>query len=710
MLTVYFMKNKYSDRLITYNEMNLDRTVEQYEYTFKATRNLLLSLYSVNPISYLHSELQNNPQVDINQLNVHTIYQQLAHTVRNNPHLMLEDVYLVINQDLVISKDGISSASLLFTKYVTPLAYMGDQYWLQPFEPTAKQIQIYPTKLSKKDTFAVVIKNPYVSQFYMLAFIDQAESYERFGHAINSNFWIQDIHEQLLGGTTTAVLPSQILQQEDYSLLNDNYYFTQRGSFSNLLYVDEVPKGAIDQEISQLYWLLVPFMLGALAISVFFSIFYSLRISNPLKHILHSMQSFQARKPAPSSIKEFHSINQYVLDLNDKSRKVSRELKHTTSLLKHYAFIDKLKAINSSLPSSLDTEFSDKPFIFMVVDVYFKKSDELLLDEGRAVTYLCEYIRHSLSESSLETLTFQTERTQISSILFAESSNKKQQFQQHVDDLLRTITEIFSWDEDTCIFTIGTSNLHTDSSELTEAYEAACDRVNQRELNEHIQVITADHIQEELLLSSSKEQELQGYLTAGHQNDCQQWIENILRSFTNKQARLKQVRQLLGTVIQKTLQMHYSLDLDKRETEIAMQQIQYCYTYEDCQKLLNSVTHHVTSQIKARNDEKDDLIQYVTQYLENYYHEDIFLELVADRMHITTSYLSTYFKGKTGVNFKDYLTNLRMAKAKELLLETDLKIQDIAMRVGYQNRNPFIRMFRKHTGVSPRDYRKQSLE
>lgn len=710
LLTVYFMKNKYHERIISYNEMNLDRTVDQYEYTFTASRNVLLSLYSNRSFSFLNTELQTKPDTDINQLNVHSIYQELSQSIRNNPHLMLEDIYLVMSNDLVINKDGISSATLLFTKYVNTPDYLEDKFWMKPFE-SAEQ-QIFPATLNSKETFGIVVKNPFVDNFYMVAFINQEEMNERFGHVVNSSFWMYDSNHQQIGGTTHTELPRLILQQQGHLLFDDNYYFIQQGEFSNLLYIDQVSKEWINQEVSQLYWLIIPVLLAAIAVSLFFSIFYSFRISNPVKHILHSLQSFQVKKQAPSSIKEFRSINQHVLDLNHKTQESSHELKQSNSLLKHFAFVNKLKAIDSTIPSSFKTEFSDQPFVFMVVDVYFKKEDDLsfIQDESRAVSYLCEYIRHCLNQSTLETLTFQTEKYQISSILFMDGTVRESQFQNMIKGILGPLVETLSWDEDTCIFSIGLSDLHSNSSELTTAYEVACERVNQRELNEQIQVILTSPIQEDVFLSSGKEQELQGYLSAANQNDCEMWIENILKIYKSKQARLNHVRQLLRIVINKIIQMHYSLDFDKSESDIALQQIQDCYTYEDCQILLNSVTHHITSQIKAKKDEKDELIQYVTQFLENNYHEDISLEMVADRMRITTSYLSTYFKGKTGVNFKDYLTNLRMTKAKQLLQETDLKIQDIALRVGYQNRNPFIRMFRKHTGLSPRDYRKQFLE
>lgn len=81
---------------------------------------------------------------------------------------------------------------------------------------------------------------------------------------------------------------------------------------------------------------------------------------------------------------------------------------------------------------------------------------------------------------------------------------------------------------------------------------------------------------------------------------------------------------------------------------------------------------------------------------------------MADKLHITPGHLSSYFKEKTGTNFSDYLNELRIGRAKELLLNPELRIQDVAAAVGYQNVNSFIRMFKRSSGVTPGEYRKRA--
>ena len=74
---------------------------------------------------------------------------------------------------------------------------------------------------------------------------------------------------------------------------------------------------------------------------------------------------------------------------------------------------------------------------------------------------------------------------------------------------------------------------------------------------------------------------------------------------------------------------------------------------------------------------------------------------------MTLTNLSQYFKNQTGQTVIDYTTNLRMEKAKELLISTELGLNDIPLQVGYLNVSSFIRRFKQLTGLTPGQYVKE---
>ncbi|MCH3917560.1 MAG: helix-turn-helix domain-containing protein [Spirochaetia bacterium] len=100
------------------------------------------------------------------------------------------------------------------------------------------------------------------------------------------------------------------------------------------------------------------------------------------------------------------------------------------------------------------------------------------------------------------------------------------------------------------------------------------------------------------------------------------------------------------------------------------------------------------------------LIENTKRFMEGHYNsKQMALNYVADEMGISPNYLSTLFSNETGETFTEYLTKLKMEKAIELLLSTDMRSSEIAIAIGYQDPHYFSHMFKKYTGLSPRGYR-----
>lgn len=106
-------------------------------------------------------------------------------------------------------------------------------------------------------------------------------------------------------------------------------------------------------------------------------------------------------------------------------------------------------------------------------------------------------------------------------------------------------------------------------------------------------------------------------------------------------------------------------------------------------------------------DKATALMGTVTKYLQhNYMLCDISLDSVSAILNMNSSYLSVIFKRSVGVNFVDYLTNLRINAAKDLLADPLRSTAEIASMVGYEYANYFARAFKKKTGMTPTEYRR----
>jgi two-component system response regulator YesN len=94
---------------------------------------------------------------------------------------------------------------------------------------------------------------------------------------------------------------------------------------------------------------------------------------------------------------------------------------------------------------------------------------------------------------------------------------------------------------------------------------------------------------------------------------------------------------------------------------------------------------------------------------ENYADPDITLEQAAEKLQVSPVYFGRVFKQELGISFGQYLTQIRIKRAIQLLTATELSILEIADRVGYHSQHYFSTSFRKYTGMSPLQYRKGGL-
>ncbi|MGG3840879.1 helix-turn-helix domain-containing protein [Paenibacillus thiaminolyticus] len=133
------------------------------------------------------------------------------------------------------------------------------------------------------------------------------------------------------------------------------------------------------------------------------------------------------------------------------------------------------------------------------------------------------------------------------------------------------------------------------------------------------------------------------------------------------------------------------------------ERVNACMTVEEVKQCFREF-HGLLFQ-SARPDERSRKLTDILAYIHEHYDEELSIEQFAGTMNMSVGHFSRIFKEEVGEKYVEYIAKYRLAKAKELLLQTDLKMDDIAAKVGYWGRNSFIRMFRKYEGITPAKYR-----
>ena len=111
---------------------------------------------------------------------------------------------------------------------------------------------------------------------------------------------------------------------------------------------------------------------------------------------------------------------------------------------------------------------------------------------------------------------------------------------------------------------------------------------------------------------------------------------------------------------------------------------------------------------KNRNLKLHELLNISKEYIDNNYAKELTLSQVAKYIYLSDSYFAHSFKDKFGISPKSYLLKIRIEAAKELLENTDSKIADVALSVGFSSQQRFNDIFRKNTGMTPLKYRQKS--
>jgi two-component system response regulator YesN len=104
-----------------------------------------------------------------------------------------------------------------------------------------------------------------------------------------------------------------------------------------------------------------------------------------------------------------------------------------------------------------------------------------------------------------------------------------------------------------------------------------------------------------------------------------------------------------------------------------------------------------------------DKIHQIKQYISEHSHKDISLDILAKRVNLSPIYISKMFKEKLGINYIDFLTECRIEKAKKLMQDPERSLKEITFEIGYNEPNYFSKVFKKMSGVSPKEYRKTLL-
>ena len=143
--------------------------------------------------------------------------------------------------------------------------------------------------------------------------------------------------------------------------------------------------------------------------------------------------------------------------------------------------------------------------------------------------------------------------------------------------------------------------------------------------------------------------------------------------------------------------------------DFLLKPIKYSQLLECFDGVREKLRHKGVPGMSGGEHREDRVTGKIKEYLDIHY-QHATLEDAAERVNMIPSYLSRFFKEKSGIGFRELLLKTRMEKASELLGDQGCKMCDVAYLIGYDNPKNFSRAFKAYYGMTPVEYRKKRLE
>lgn len=191
-------------------------------------------------------------------------------------------------------------------------------------------------------------------------------------------------------------------------------------------------------------------------------------------------------------------------------------------------------------------------------------------------------------------------------------------------------------------------------------------------------------------------------------NRLEEWNEDIKKSGLNAEA-LESLEKELKVVLLALLRQDVTKNGVQHRIYYA-EQLEQIEAGDSFSEKMLPVIQILNDLIRQEERSEIPFDEQAIRYLQDHYHLELPLKEIAKHVHLNPAYFGVIFKKKTGKSVIEFLTEIRLNAAKELLMQPELKVHQIAKMIGLKNAAYFTSQFTKLTGISPMKYRSMKLK
>lgn len=620
------------------------------------------------------------------------------------------------NSDRVVTSSGNYTEDEFFGNFYSSGSYTAD-FWSQ--EKTAAFAQrYYPAAGFLRNSvisgnenielLPVAFKSYWNSNVMVVLFLDIRQITAEADLYLTESFYLFDADGGLLYSSEEEPVWTSLPEQagarfESYA---DGYISRRPSGYGNFICVKQLPKSTVVGQITNSLYFSLFTVLAALALGIFVSAVSVRQVLHPMQEILRLFGGDGSRPDGRVDELQYIQTNvetvlrqreQYVQQLSEKDAALSDFL--LQSQLKNIYV--KLDAMDNTPPAG------EGVFYILYFRIHYRDGALESISQQPAVVshMLLETIQHTLSLLFDTALIFQLEPTQF--VAKVSLPADRQEIDSEMEYLLRWLDN----EREFAFFTVVQGMPLTADGDFTAVYEQVLDAAQYAKVENETQFLrlpleldTANIF----TFPAEQEQQLRALVQGGQAEEAAALAQQILAQNLAQGIRHIHMILLCSAVISAVLRVLSDLHLENLpslNSSSVYNALPHCDTAGGYQELVAGFVRSSALCAASRPRAEDSVLVGVQTFLEKNYRQEFSMDELAEALHLSKSYLSSYYKGKTGVNLSDRIQFYRIQKAVELLADPKLRVGEIGAAVGISNVNTFLRQFKKYTGMTPTEYR-----
>jgi AraC-like DNA-binding protein len=673
LLIFWLVKNHLRSEMMAQNRLTLQKVAERYQFQLDKVREALYKQFTDKSVITLNNQviLKKDPE----SLATRPIVLNMQ-SIASDSELYVDNLILMFRStNLTLSKLGPGTTVDLFSSIYQSTQYPLS-YWQSQFERSDNYV-LHPGTLfgspssAGESTGRMLIPysiKPALADNMMIAMIDG----NRLRDAVLKEN--PDLNITILGPNQTVIYATK----KDTSQLQEPVDIEYQDE-DGLRYVMKMTSPEYSSRILRWDNLMMILLGVSIVIAFLVSLFFSRRIHKPVHQLIQERGEIQ------------------------------QELQDQQSELINYHFMNKLKNIHPYPDEWQHIQGTEGTYTIVLYELRFRSPAfiDVPMSREQVSQTIGEQLKRITVEQFPDSHTLQMEHHQFLTVF---PGNERERI---LLGMLEELKLVLDEDLRYCLVTAAISSAFEHSLQFGHAYRQVNELAAHARLLEETQIVVEYRSDRATyFLTLTQEQELTTALKSGKEQETLDLFLPWLDELDLKEASVDMFKHMVLAVTDKAKMVldHYKVQPDDTlQLRSILLQLEECCTLDEYKRTFTSYFRIVTLLIREKKETNDPIIDHVLNVIKDQYAEDLSLDVLADQLTLSSSYLSTYIKEKTGANFMEHLHDRRVGYAQELLIQTDSNIQDIGIQVGYRNISSFNRMFKNRTGSSPGEYRRTHL-